>query len=157
MRFTLTVLSDRIKQTKFESAGQEAILSILICADHFREDLNDICLKENISLKQFNILRILKGVFPDGYARCDISNRMVERAPDTTRIIDRLVKCGLVSRDKSPDDLRQSIAKITEEGINLLKKLSIKVKEYNTNFESKISTEKCEDISSICDQIMMKE
>jgi len=150
----MSQLSERIKQTKFEGAGQEAMLSIMIASSYLRERLNTICTRQGISLQQFNILRILKGAYPNGYPRSEISHRMVERAPDTTRLVDRLVKAGFVRREKSPDDLRQSIAKITDPGIKLLIRLSEEIKNFHENLEEKLTKETCQDISNGCEEIL---
>lgn len=77
-----------------------------------------------ITTAQYNVLRILKGVYPEGHARCEIASRMVERASDVTRIIDRLEKQGLVERDRTNEDRRISITRITEKGIEILNKLN---------------------------------
>ena len=47
------------------------------------------------------MLRILRGVYPEGHPRCEIAQRMVERAPDVTRLVDRLQSQGLVRRNRS--------------------------------------------------------
>ena len=106
----MSVLNEWIKQTKFSSASQEAILNIMLTSSLLRNRLNALCSEYDISLQQFNILRILKGALPDGYPRCQISERMVEKAPDTTRLIDRLVKTGLVKRENiiSPENRTMS-------------------------------------------------
>ncbi len=150
----MSIIADRIKQVSFENEGQEAIISLLAVAAHLREKLNLICEEENISLQQFNILRILKGAYPEGYPRCDISERMVERAPDTTRLIDRMAKTSLVSREKCTEDKRQSISKITKVGIDLLNRTSVKVKRFHKQFEENLTAAKCRQISDNCNTIL---
>ncbi|MCB0281920.1 MAG: MarR family transcriptional regulator [Calditrichaeota bacterium] len=152
----MSVLSERIKQYQFGNAGHEAILNIMLTSSHIRERLNSICLEHSISLQQFNILRILKGIHPEGFPRCEISERMVERAPDTTRLIDRLVKSGYVRREKSSADMRQSIAKITKNGINLLAAINERIDQFTDNFESQMGTANCKHISEFCDNILKK-
>lgn len=150
----MSIIADRIKQSTFETDGQEAIISILVTASYLKEKLNFLCEKEAISLQQFNILRILKGIHPDGYARCDISNRMVEKAPDTTRLIDRLVKTKLVIREQCKEDKRRSISKITEMGLSVLNKVNNDIHIYNTDLETKLSKEKCKQMAKNCNDIL---
>ena len=152
----MSVLNEWIKQTKFSSASQEAILNIMLTSSLLRNRLNALCSEYDISLQQFNILRILKGALPGGYPRCQISERMVEKAPDTTRLIDRLVKTGLVKREKSENDMRQSIAKITEKGISLLGELSQKIDSFGSDLEAKVSIEVCKNISYNCNKMLEK-
>jgi len=117
-------LYNRVKQKKFENIRQEAMISMMVAAGHYRQILNDICSDYNITHDQYNILRILKGVHPDGHPRYEIINRMIERTPDVTRLLDRLVKRDLVKRTKSDEDRRLSIAKITNKGIQLLEEMA---------------------------------
>lgn len=150
----MSVLHERMKQGKFQNAGQEAILNLVAASSYIRDKLSFICQQKNISLAQYNILRILKGTYPQGYPRSEISSRMVERAPDITRIIDRMVKAGLVERVKSEEDMRQSIAKITNKGIQILVELNTLIFAFQVDFQNRLSSEKCETLSLICDSIL---
>lgn len=76
----ITHLHNRLKQTTFESSTHEVILSLLVCADMIRNQLEKACLEFAITSNQYNILRILNGVYPEGHARCEISSRMLEKA-----------------------------------------------------------------------------
>src|SRR5215204_2537155 len=60
--------------------------------------MNDVCRKHGVTHDQYNILRILRGVHPTGHPRCEITKRLISRAPDVTRLLDRLVRQGLVER-----------------------------------------------------------
>lgn len=150
----MSVLHERMKQRKFQNAGQEAILNLIAASSFIRDKLNFICQQKNISIAQYNILRILKGTYPQGYPRSEISSRMVERAPDITRIIDRMVKAGLVERVKSKEDMRQSIARITDKGIQVLLELNTLILTFQVDFQNRLSREKCETLSLICDNIL---
>lgn len=152
----MSQLADRLKQRNFESAGQKAILNLLVTGNVLREKMNTLCTDKNISIQQYNILRILYGKYPEGYARCDISERMIERAPDTTRILDRLVNLGYVKREKCTDDMRQSIAKITNNGISILKKMNERIRSFQEDFEKEITTDSCNQVSGLCDRILNK-
>ena len=122
-----TVLKRRLKQSHFESTAQEALLNILVCSNHIRSRIEAVCLKQGITHAQFNVLRILNGKYPEGYPRGDIINRMIEPAPDVTRLIDRLIKQGLVKRFTSDQDRRLSLTKITNKGRGVLKKINPKI------------------------------
>ena len=122
-----TVLKRRLKQSHFESTEQEAVLNIIVCSNHIKTRIEAVCLKHGITQAQFNVLRILNGKYPEGYPRGDIINRMVEPAPDVTRLIDRLIKQGLVQRFTSDQDRRLSLTKITKKGRNVLKKIKPKI------------------------------
>jgi DNA-binding MarR family transcriptional regulator len=122
-----TVLKRRLKQSHFESTEQEAVLNIIVCSNHIKIRIEAVCLKMGITHAQFNVLRILNGKYPEGYPRGDIINRMVEPAPDVTRLIDRLIKQGMVQRYTSDQDRRLSLTRITQKGRNVLRKIKPKV------------------------------
>lgn len=126
------VLKRRLKQLSFESAEQEAILNILVASNHVKSKIETVCIKYGISISQFNVLRILNGKYPEGYSRCDIISRMIDPAPDVTRLIDRLIKQGLVERYASTEDRRLSIARITKKGRAVLNKIKPKIDELNS-------------------------
>src|SRR6202023_2149083 len=116
-------LRHRIQQVHFESAVQEAFLNILVAADHLRAQTERLCAGFGLSASQYNVLRILRGVHPEGHSRCEITRRMLERAPDVTRLIDRLEKRGWVTRDRCERDRRLSISRITAAGLELLDRI----------------------------------
>ena len=119
-----TILKRRLKQPHFDSTEQEAVLNILVCSNHIKSHIEAVCLKHGITHSKFNVLRILNGKYPEGYARGDIINRMVDPAPDVTRLIDRLIKQELVERFKSDQDKRFSFTRITKKGRNVLQKIN---------------------------------
>ena len=112
----------RLQPEHFESEVQQAILSILVSADFIKRKQLAVCGLKNLTHSQYNILRILKGK-PAGYCRKEIIERMVEKAPDVTRLIDGLVSEKLAERVSSETDKRMSLTRITEKGINLLSEL----------------------------------
>ena len=147
------ILQKRLKQSKFESSEQEAILNILVTSNHLKSKVESVCLKYGITQAQFNVLRILNGKFPDGYPRCEIITRMIEPAPDVTRLIDRLIKEGMVERFISPEDRRLSLAKITGKGRNVLKKIKPEVDALYKLISDKLSKPEREQISILLEKI----
>ena len=77
---------------------------------------------EDLSLTQYNILRILRGS-PQGLPSGEIASRMITRDPDVTRLLDRMEKRGLVSRSRESRDRRLVLARITPEGLKLVNRL----------------------------------
>ena len=147
------VLKRRLKQSKFESSEQEAFLNILVCSNHLKSSIEAVCLKQGITHAQFNVLRILNGKYPGGYPRGDIINRMVEPAPDVTRLIDRLIKQGLVVRFTSDQDRRLSLTKITKKGRNVLKKIKPKIDSLFTIITDKLNKKERKQLSVLLEKI----
>ena len=121
------VLKRRLKQSHFESTEQEAVLNIIVCSNHIKSRIEAVCLNYGITHAQFNVLRILNGKYPEGYPRGEIIIRMVEPAPDVTRLIDRLIKQKLVERYTSDQDRRLSLTKITKKGRDVLRRINPKI------------------------------
>jgi DNA-binding MarR family transcriptional regulator len=94
-----------------------------------------------ISGTQYNVLRILRGAKDAGLPRCEVAGRMITRAPDVTRMMDRLVKQGLVVRTWGTENRRHSIAKVTPEGLAVLAALDPHVAELNAKVASQVGAE----------------
>ncbi|HVR10253.1 MAG TPA: MarR family transcriptional regulator [Thermoanaerobaculia bacterium] len=146
-------LRHRIQQTRFESAAQEALLNLLVAADHLRAHTERLCAEFGISASQYNVLRILRGVHPAGHPRCEIARRMIERAPDVTRLIDRLEKRGWVERDRSERDRRLSISRITAAGLELLDSIAPRFELAQRDFAERVPPADCRELSRICEAI----
>jgi DNA-binding MarR family transcriptional regulator len=147
-------LAKRIKQEKFESKSQEVLLDLLVAASEIRVRLERVYSNFGISLAQYNLLRILKGAYPEGRARFDISDRMIDRSPDVTRLIDRLRKLGLVERVRSQSDKRVSKARITRAGIGLLEELQSDLEETQRKLLSNLTDKEQTLFSHLCGRII---
>jgi DNA-binding MarR family transcriptional regulator len=148
------ILKKRIKQSAdFESPVNEAMLNVIVAADYLRAQNEGVCSDFDITPGQYNVLRILRGVGQEGHSRCEISKRMVERAPDVTRLVDRLEKQGLVVRDRSTEDKRQSITRITEKGLNLLEQMQPKFEEAARFWSEKLNLPEWIALSHLCEKI----
>ena len=110
----------RLQQSKFASPAEEAVVGLMLVAEELGKDMAGICQRHGITHDQYNVLRILRGAGEEGLPRCDIAERMISRSPDATRMIDRLVKQGLVNRGWSEINRRLSIARITPNGLAML-------------------------------------
>ena len=151
------ILKKRLKQKKFINVEQELALNLFVSSNYLRSKIDNLCNDFKITHAQFNVLRILKGAHPGGYPRGEIIKRMVEPAPDVTRLIDRLVDDGLVERFLSDEDRRLSMARITKKGISLLTKINPKVDELLVEYSSSLSKSEKETVSNILEKLYAKE
>ena len=101
---------------------EAAFLDLLRTTDMLSRRLVPVLKAEDLSATQYNVLRILRGA-PEGLACGEIAGRMITRDPDVTRLLDRLEKRGLISRDRETKDRRTVMARITPEGLTLLSRL----------------------------------
>ena len=112
----------RVQQPTFPGAANEAWVSVIVAADHLTQTLEERVFRpRGITGDQYNVLRILRGAGRGGLARGEITRRLMRRSPDTTRLLDRLERNGLIRRDRDPDDGRLSVAHITKDGLALLR------------------------------------
>lgn len=115
---------EEIKQSKpFRSRSQEAYLALLRTADDSRRSIARVLEPAGVTLQQYNVLRILRGAGKDGLPTLAVGERMLERTPGVTRLIDRMERKGWVERSRCTDDRRRVWCKITDAGLALLEDL----------------------------------
>ena len=120
-----------IKQTKpFRSLEAEAFLSLLRSAEKLQARVAAMLKPHGLSPTQYNALRILRGAGKKGLACSEIGERMINRDPDITRLMNRLEDRGLVKRSRDEQDRRVTTARITAGGLELLKSLDRPVDEF---------------------------
>ncbi|HEY8550133.1 MAG TPA: MarR family transcriptional regulator [Vicinamibacterales bacterium] len=102
---------------------ERVFLSLMLAADHLLRGEVEVLRLADLTFPQYNVLRILRGARPDGLSCSTISERMVTRDSDLTRLLDRLEARGLVARVRDPRDRRVVTSTITDAGLALLKKL----------------------------------
>lgn len=114
-------LQEEIQQEKpFASPEVEAYLNLLRTYDRLHGNVSRFLKGHGISAPQYNVLRILRGAEPGGLPCLQVAERLVARVPDITRLLDRLERGGHVSRERSPQDGRVVLVRITQAGLDLL-------------------------------------
>ena len=116
-------LEKDIKQQQFTSENQKLIINLVFTNNWLTEKIRDFLSVEDITLQQFNILRILRGSHPQPLSTLTIRERMLDKMSDTSRIVDRLLLKGLVSKKTCPSDKRLVDISITEEGKKVLARI----------------------------------
>lgn len=116
-----SALQIEIQQSRpFVSHEEELMLAVLRTADLIRGAIAKALVPYGITTQQYNVLRILRGSGKRGMPTLSIGERMIERTPGVTRLLDRLEAHGWVERDRCQRDRRVVYAKITDSGIDLL-------------------------------------
>jgi MarR family transcriptional regulator, organic hydroperoxide resistance regulator len=114
-------LQTEIRQNKpFQSPAQEAILALFRTSELLERRLAQLVEPRGISLQQYNVLRILRGAGQQGTPTLDIADRMIQKAPGITRLLDKLAAKRLVRRERCSEDRRQVLCWITDAGLRLL-------------------------------------
>lgn len=103
------------------------VVGLLRTVDVVRRFLARVVEPHGITLQQFNVLRILRGAErageTQGLPTLELADRMLERAPGITRLLDRLERKRLVERKRCPRDRRQVLCRIAPDGLTLLERL----------------------------------
>src|SRR5580765_8045568 len=147
------LLGRRLMQTRFEGPHHEALLALMLANATVEELLDEAFEGTGLTQPQYNVLRILNGIYPNSHCRGEIARRMVRRAPDLTRMLDRLVKMGLVEREKGDLDHRQSLARITARGRDLLEQLRPRVAHLNQILSRRLNEQEARMLVSLLEKI----
>jgi len=109
-----------INQYHFTSEGQKAIINLVYTSNWVTEHIKAVLDDQDITLQQFNILRILRGSDPQPLSTHTIRERMLDKMSDTSRIVDRLVIKGLAVKKVCTTDKRLVDVNITDVGKKML-------------------------------------
>ncbi len=112
-----------LDQRKFRNEKHKAVVNLVYTYNMISERLQEIFSRENLTMQQFNILRILRGNHPEPCTNSHVKERMLDKNSDVTRIVDRLIKRGLVERCSSEKDRRKVAISITAKGLEALSRL----------------------------------
>lgn len=114
-------LRDEIKQRKpFKSLYEEAALNIVRTSAMLSADFEQVFKPYGLTATQYNVLRILRGADEKGLCRNDVRDRLLNRMPDATRLLDRMEKAGLISRSREQEDRRLVATRLTKKGRQLV-------------------------------------
>jgi DNA-binding MarR family transcriptional regulator len=116
-------IENDIQQAKFRSPHQKAAINLIYTVSWMRDKTKAIFEAEDVTSQQFNILRILRGSYPQPLSTLQIRERMLEKMSDTSRIVDRLIAKGLVTKLVCKNDRRLVDVVISDKGKKLLERL----------------------------------
>jgi len=146
-------LEEEIKQTKpFKSEFQKLVLNISFTSSWLNNIIAERLKPFNLSPHQFNVLRILKGKYPESYCNQDITQRMIDKSSNATRIVDKLVLKKLAVRINDVTDRRLVNISITKEGLALLDEIDKAPFSKNTKLK-KINEEKARLMNEWLDEL----
>lgn len=145
-------IQEDIKQSKFRNAYQKAFINIIYTNNWLQQRVRDILKNEDLTNQQFNVLRILRGAYPDPISTLQIRNRMLDKMSDSSRIVDRLVKKGLAEKKPCADDKRLVDVIITDQGLQTLANIDEKESHIDDSLGS-LSVEEAEELSRLLDKV----
>ncbi len=113
---------EEVIQSKIDNPHLRAVVNIRYTSNWMSTIQNNFMSKFSLTMPQFNILRILRGA-KEAITVNNVKQRMVEKSPNTTRLMDKLIDKGLIERERCLDDRRVVYVKISEEGLKLLSEI----------------------------------
>lgn len=139
------------------SLAHQGVLALLRTVDRVRRHLARVVEPQGITLQQFNVLRILRGADrggeKDGLPTLELAERMLERAPGITRLLDRLEAKTLVKRRRCPHDRRQVLCRITLDGLRLLERLDRPVAQADVDCLGMLDAEQLRTLTALLDAV----
>lgn len=151
-----STLAETLKQAKpFDSREEEAALAIQAVAARVWEPWA-MYLKSaaQLTLSQYNVLRILRGARPSRLSSGEIGRRLVARDPDVTRLVDRLAERGLVDRVRDQRDRRVVEVGITKTGLAVLKQLDPAVQRFPRAMLSRLGPKRLEQLTVLLQEAL---
>lgn len=145
-------LEEEIQQKHFKSPYQKLAINLLYTSNwlnyHYSVFFKDL----DLTTQQFNVLRILRGQYPNPCSLKLIKERMLDRMSDASRIVDKLVLKGFIIRNQCPSDRRSVNLIISESGLELLKKLDV-IDESTEDIFKNLSAAQVEQLNNLLDDM----
>jgi DNA-binding MarR family transcriptional regulator len=145
-------IDEEIKSSNFEDNYHKMVINLSYTSGWLHNVMRCQFEKHNLTEQQFNILRILRGQFPNPSTVNLLKERMIDKMSDASRIVDRLVQKGLVSRCTNKRDRRAVDIRISEIGMDILKKMDeeFKTKDF---LQNNLTEEEAGQLSDLLDKL----
>lgn len=145
-------IEEEIKQKQFKSEYHKAIVNIIFTYNWLIKNQVEILKPFDITLQQYNILRILRGQYPNPSTIKLMKERMLDRMSDCSRIVDKLLKKGFAERKLCKEDRRNVDVLITKNGLALLKNLDKKLESFDKDLMS-LNTSEIKKLNNLLDKL----
>ncbi|MFN8267499.1 MAG: MarR family transcriptional regulator [Chitinophagales bacterium] len=150
----MKTIEEEIKQKEFINIFIKTDVNLLFTSSWLQNEFNRFFKKFSITRQQFNVLRILRGQHPNAASLGQITERMVERMSNATRLVEKLQQKGLVTREINLQNRRQLDIRITETGMTLIQKIDkVLIADNSPNRYKQVSAEELELLNDILNRI----
>lgn len=145
-------IEEVIKSTAELNMGKKTMLNIMYTQNVLSEDFNEILKPFDLSPEQFNVLRILRGQKGRPVNMCEIQERMIAKTSNTTRLVDKLLLKGLVTREVCSENRRKMEITITDKGLALLKELDPMIEKHDNKFAANLTEKELEQLNTLLEK-----
>ena len=140
-------LSKELKQTKsVQSREEEAFLNLGRTWEFLQKQVGDLMKEHQLTSTQYNMLRILRGAGSGGVTCSQATERMLTPDPDITRLLDRMEAQGLIYRDRTKEDRRVVITRLTDAGLDLTNRIDAPLHQLFQRCLGRISRHRLKDL-----------
>lgn len=146
-------IENAIKQPEFSSAHHRSSINILYTSSWLSQQVNQVLKPYGISMQQFNILRILRGRKGKPATIKLLTQRMLDRMSNASRLVDKLDKKGLVQRAICEEDRRRVDILITDNGLEVLREASAALDNELVNIFSPLAAAESDQLSDLLDKL----
>lgn len=146
-------LEEEIKQSKFKDEYHKLGVNIIYSASWMSTRHLQVLKKFNLSIQQFNILRILRGGHPEPASVKLLTERMIDKMSNASRLVEKLKQKGLVERTSCPEDRRQVDIAITKEGIKIVNQASNVLEKEIENTLSVLTKKEAKQLNDLLDKM----
>lgn len=144
---------EEIVKTENITLSKKVIFNILLTQTKIAETLHAILKEHEVSTEQFNVLRILRGQKGKPANMCVLQERMIAKTSNTTRLVDKLLSKGLVTRQVCEENRRKMEVLITDKGLELLEILDPLVLAHEDSFTDKLNEQELEQLNDLLEKI----
>ncbi len=145
-------IEEIIKSNSVISNEKRTVLNIMFTQNIVADAFNDILRTFDLSVEQFNVLRILRGQKGKPANMCVIQERMIAKTSNTTRLVDKLLLKGLVNRVVCEQNRRKMEITITEKGLQLLTELDPKIEAHELLFANNLTNQELEYLNELLEK-----
>lgn len=146
-------IEEAIKQKKFRSEYQKLVVNLLYTSSWIQQFSNNLLKPYGISQEQFNLLRILRGMHPEPATIKLLTERMIDKMSNASRLVEKLRMKGLVERTECSGDRRRVDVQITEKGLALLEDASNAVDVRGDAYMGALSEEEAKMLNDLLDKL----
>ncbi|WP_104734506.1 MarR family winged helix-turn-helix transcriptional regulator [Hanstruepera ponticola] len=148
-------IEDILKTSKSLSDTKKTVVSLIYTANLVNHKLNESLKAHDISLEQFNVLRILRGKKGVAASLSDIQERMITKMSNTTRLIDKLVVKNYVTKKLNAANKRKLDITITKKGLEVLETLDILIDNIEKDLTSQLTKVESRELNKLLEKIRL--
>ena len=148
-------IEDILKTSQSLSDSKKTVVSLIYTASLVNYKLNEALKSHDISLEQFNVLRILRGQKGVASTLSNVQERMITKKSNTTRLIDKLVTKGFVKREINTENKRKINLNITNSGLEILKTLDILIDKIEKELTSQLTNVETRELGMLLEKIRL--